>query len=114
MSSAAVTGSRLDEAFSGVFALLLTLLQRVRPSPDTGLGQHQESSRDQDRDQPLVWSALLYDRSWQPRPPAPVAVLFGAAKRIPDLHPAAIGNRPSLSSNMPPTPSRSQIEEVCH
>jgi hypothetical protein len=38
MPSAAVIGSRLHEAFSGVFALLLTVLQRVRGFLGRGLG----------------------------------------------------------------------------
>src|SRR5487761_285340 len=38
MSSAAVIGSRLDEAFSDVFALLLSVLQRVRGFLGRGRG----------------------------------------------------------------------------
>lgn len=39
MPSAAVIGSRLHELFSGVFALPLTVLRRVRGPPGDGLGR---------------------------------------------------------------------------
>jgi hypothetical protein len=64
---------------------------------------------------PFVRPALLYDRSWQPRPLLAVILLFLLRAGVAASTGLSSGNLPSLSSSSyMPAPSWSQADNVCH